>query len=374
RRLLALAGATIARGVEAHVFTERDFAAHVEAAGGVWHDLYREADPDDLDPETQPRPSRNVTFAGLYADAVARHVRETGAQLVVHDTFTVVGRAAAHVLGLPAVNVCAGHAIDPRDPGRYASLPPGDPRRHTSATCLRSVELLRERYGFPDASPFSYYSALSPHLNVYCEPSLFLDEDTRRRLEPIAFFGSLLPERAPDGPPAAGASVYVSFGTIGWRYWAPEMLDALRAVVEALGDRPALIGLGGADVTFETPPNVRVERWADQWTALRGAGLFVTHHGLNSTHEAVWHGVPMLGYPLLGDQPGMAATCERLGIAIPLARAARAPIGREDVERALAAAETRGEEMRAALARAREAEVEVIAARDEVLDRILALA
>jgi hypothetical protein len=70
----------------------------------------------------------------------------------------------------------------------------------------------------------------------------------------------------------------------------------------------------------------------------------------------------------------MAATCERLGIAIPLARAARAPIGREDVERALAAAETRGEEMRAALARAREAEVEVIAARDEVLDRILALA
>ena len=374
RRVLALVEASARRGVAAHVFTHRRFAADAEAAGGVFHDLYAEADPDELDPETMPRPCRNVTFAGLYADAVARRIREAGAEVIVHDTFTLVGRAAAHVLGLPAVNVCAGHAVDPADPGRFASLPPGDPRRHASAACLRAVEALRERYGFPDPSPFSFHSALSPHLNVYCEPSLFLDEEERRRLEPVAFFGSLLPDRPVREPRGAAARVYVSFGTVAWRYWAPEMLDALHAVLAALGDVPALVGLGGADVTVRAPPNVRVERWVDQWAALQGAELFVTHHGMNSTHEAVWHRVPMLGYPLIADQPGLAATCARLGVSIPLALEPRAPIARQDVEGALTAAASRRAEMRAALERAREAEVRVIAERDAVVDRILALA
>jgi UDP:flavonoid glycosyltransferase YjiC (YdhE family) len=373
RRVLALAAAIAARGLAAHVFTHRRWAAEAEAVGGTFHDLYAEADPDRLDPGTMPRPCRNVTFAGLCADAVAARVAEVGASVVVHDTFALVGRAAAHVLGLPAVNVCAGHAIDPADPGRFASLPPGDPRRRVSPACLRAVDALRERYGFADPSPFSYHNALSPHLNVCCEPPEFLTATEREWIEPVAFFGSLLPDRAPaaaDGPPP---DVYVSLGTVAWRYWRDEMLAALAAILPALGGRRTVLSVGGAEVRVDAPPGVTVRGWVDQWALLGGAGLFVTHQGMNSTHEAVWHGVPMLGYPLLGDQPGLAATCSRLGIAVPLALEPRAAIGREDVEEALAAADGGRGEMLEALARARDAEVAVIEGREEVVERVLAL-
>lgn len=29
----------------------------------------------------------------------------------------------------------------------------------------------------------------------------------------------------------------------------------------------------------------------------------MTHGGLNSVHEALYYGVPMIGFPLFGDQP-----------------------------------------------------------------------
>lgn len=375
RRVLALAAATARRGVDVHVFTDRRHAAAVAAAGGTFHDLYLEADPDLLDPDTLPRPSRQVTFAGLYAEAFARRVREVGADVVVHDTFALVGRAAAHVARVPAVNVCAGHAVDPADPGRFAALPPGDPRRNASDACLRAVDALRERFGFRDASPFSFHSALSPHLNVYCEPSLFLTGEERSRLEPVAFFGSVVPDddgagAVPAGPPR----VYVSFGTVAWRYWQREMLAALRAVVAGLRGRPALLSLGGSEASVEPAPNLVVERWVDQWAVLRNATLFVTHHGMNSTHEAIWHGVPMLGYPLIADQPALAATCARLGVSIPLTAEPRGAIGPDDVEAALAQADARRDAMRAALRRVRAEEAAVIAQRDVVVDRILALA
>lgn len=119
---------------------------------------------------------------------------------------------------------------------------------------------------------------------------------------------------------------------------------------------------------------MRVERYVDQWGALRDADLFVTHHGLNSTHEAVFHQVPMLSYPFFGDQPEMARCCQRLGLAVALADAPRAELEASRVQRAIDGVLERREAFGARLAEARRWELEVIAGREEVLDRVLALA
>ena len=50
----------------------------------------------------------------------------------------------------------------------------------------------------------------------------------------------------------------------------------------------------------------------------RGRRVFVTHHGLNSTHEAIYHRTPMLSYPFFGDQPYLANRCRDLGLSVPL--------------------------------------------------------
>jgi glucuronosyltransferase len=52
------------------------------------------------------------------------------------------------------------------------------------------------------------------------------------------------------------------------------------------------------------PPNVKLTKWAPQQDVLghKNIRLFITHAGLLSTQEAVYHGVPILGIPMLGDQ------------------------------------------------------------------------
>lgn len=45
---------------------------------------------------------------------------------------------------------------------------------------------------------------------------------------------------------------------------------------------------------------------------------FFSHCGMLSTTEAIYHGVPMIGMPIFGDQPGNAAAVEESGLGIQI--------------------------------------------------------
>jgi UDP:flavonoid glycosyltransferase YjiC (YdhE family) len=243
----------------------------------------------------------------------------------------------------------------------------------------------------PEASPFSYVSALSPHLNIYCEPPAFLDEANRRAFDPLAFYGSLPAledlECGHGGGSCFGSGsgrtlkVYVSFGTVVWRRYTAEALRALASLAGSfarMGNLRALISLGGAEVGGEArsalaKPNVCVENYVDQWRVLQETDVFLTHHGLNSTHEAIFHRVPMIGYPFFWDQPALAEKCQRFGLAIPLTQSPRGEVRNGDVHTALARLSSDRESMQAALSRAHEWEKAVVATRPAVLQRIIDL-
>jgi MGT family glycosyltransferase len=358
QRLLPLIRRLADRDLTVHVLTGARFRQPVERAGARFFDLFERYPIDAADATSMPVPSRYVTYAAHYADDVRGEVERLGVSLVVYDTFAVVAPLVARMLALPYVNVCTGHAIHP---SWYVPALWRDPRVDLAPECLRAVEVLRDRYGVQDASPFSYVSGISPFLNVYCEPPGFLSDAERELFEPVVFLGSL-PElgeiharaRARGepyfDPGGRGPRVYASFGTIIWWYWTTQALDALEAVAEGVARRPGargVISLGGseADGRGLERPGVRVESYLDQWRVLAEADVFVTHQGLNSTHEAVFSGVPMVSYPFTADQPGMTAKCRELGIGLPLVHEPRAPITPEDVGAALDEVERRREQM-----------------------------
>lgn len=103
---------------------------------------------------------------------------------------------------------------------------------------------------------------------------------------------------------------------------------------------------------------------------LHEAEAFVTHHGLNSTHEVIATGTPMMSYPWWWDQPSLARKCQQFGLAIPLTGSLRGRLSVEDVDAALTELSSNREEMHASLAQALEWELQVIADRDSVVKQI----
>jgi MGT family glycosyltransferase len=388
-RMLPLVAGLCDMGIPVDFFAHEMARSRIERTGARFVDIYAGRDMDFPDGTSIPVPMRNVSFAGYWGRDIAREVAELRPGLVVHDTFAVIGRVVAFHLGLPRVNMRAGHNLEPNR--ALAALQETEAVRVSDA-CVRSVQMLREEHGIPDATPFSYFIDNSAELNICSEPPEFLPPDQRGPFEPLEFFGSCRePGAAPGGNSdeafGPGAEdclrVYVAFGTAAWMMM-PERTGALLEVLaDALAAYPKLRGLislasgpfGGVDPERFRRPNVRVEPYVDQIGVLGHATAFVTHNGLNSTHEAILSRVPMISCPLFGDQPVLAARCQALGLAVPLmpdGPAAGLPTV-ADVHRALDRIQAEDAVLRSRMAEAHAWEVGVMERRPAVLRRIVEL-
>jgi MGT family glycosyltransferase len=327
------------------------------------------------DDESTPVPCRYVAFAAAYGREIVRDVAPLNPAVIIHDSFAVVGRLVAEQLGVPRINIYAGHNMVPE---YFVAELRKDPRVKIADGCWKAVRELQESFGMADASPFSYVCGRSQFMNLYCEPPEFLTEKEQEMFEPVAFIGSLPPSardesRVKRDLRGSFVNVYISFGTVIWRYYKATAMATLATLAEAFSrmqNVKIVISLGGtelngAELATLTRPNVRIESYVNQWQVLREADLFVTHNGMNSTHEAIFHRTPMLSYPFFWDQPELAAKCQQLGVAIPLCGALRAPLSVNDVHAAFARAVDAQESMKIALERVRAWELATLVRREE---------
>jgi UDP:flavonoid glycosyltransferase YjiC (YdhE family) len=307
------------------IWTERSFAPMAKQCGFEFADLYRDRSLEKADNISLLLAIRYVSFAATYAEHLIEEVRLWAPQLIIIEGFALIGRLVAERLNVPWVPVNANHLINDEDKRRiirseFPSL--------ISPQCLEAVRRLREDYGLANASPYSFISDPSPWLNVHLEPEEWVAPDQRRKTQDIVFFGSLnagtLQERKASRCRPGTMAVYASFGTVVARYWPEETFDALHSLalaVSRFSGARLTIGLGGAAV--EPAKIAKLERlgakvihFADQLDELSSHNIFVTHHGLSSTHEAVARKIPMLSCPFVNDQPELAAMSQRFGLAV----------------------------------------------------------
>jgi glucuronosyltransferase len=70
-----------------------------------------------------------------------------------------------------------------------------------------------------------------------------------------------------------------------------------------------------SDTLEGKPDNVLISKWLPQDDVLahKNIKLFISHCGYGGLIEAKYHGVPILGVPIFGDQPDNAANIEKEG-------------------------------------------------------------
>uniref|UniRef100_A0A1S4H704 UDP-glucuronosyltransferase n=1 Tax=Anopheles gambiae TaxID=7165 RepID=A0A1S4H704_ANOGA len=180
-------------------------------------------------------------------------------------------------------------------------FPPG---QYPSYEAVRkNVSLVFLNHHFTKGSPRPYVPAMIEvgGLQIKDKPSP-LPEDVRQWIE--------------------GAEEGVIFFSLGTNLFSssmpPEMLSAILQTFRTLKQR--IIWKWDTQDMPNKPANVMLKDWLPQDDILAhpNVRLFIMHGGLGGIAEALFHGVPLVGIPMFGDQPVNLAKVEKEGWAYVL--------------------------------------------------------
>ncbi len=260
--------------------------------------------------------------------------------VIMHDSFAPWGRLVAQLLGIHSIASVPSILIDSRIDSRYRSgpgTPPEDPRLTPQwyagfgARCHACLL----GYGLPE--PPSPPQLLQNHgdLNVVYTSRFFqplaeaFDDDRFQFVGPCFEFRPEVPpfpfewiDARLDARIDARPLVLVSLGTVYGNH--PQFF---RRCLEDLADTPWQVVLStGGNLPTESltaslgpiPENFIVRSLVPQIEILRRAAAFVTHGGMNSVQEALYHDVPLVIAPQAADQFWISARTAELGAGLVL--------------------------------------------------------
>ncbi len=323
--------AELGRGGERVTYFASDpFRPVVEAAGAG----FRSYGPHELFERNLGRAGMLGGMAGLLQTTeeilpnLLAAVRAESPDYLLVEAHAVWGNLLTQILGIPAVTLCSMFALSER------MLSPADLIAHLYGAAPRQLALegmaaLGDYFETARRLHRTYGTACPGVIGFLANPQRLNIVFTSREFQPggelfdesFEFAGPQVEGRVepPDFPMeqlGGRPLILVSMGTM-----YNDEPRFYRACFEAFGGSPYTVALAvGRRVDCaglgEPPANFVVRPYLPQVTLLQRASLFITHGGINSAHEAMLHGVPMVVLPQSADHHIVASQVERAGAGV----------------------------------------------------------
>lgn len=250
-------------------------------------------------------------------DMVCAEMERLKPDCIVADSMAVWGKAVAMKLGIPFVCSTTTFAFNQHSAkimkqsvGQMVSMMFSMPK------ISKQIKRLQDR-GYPVKSILDIISNDdNTHTIVYTSPQFQPCAETFS--DKYAFVGPSIRPAAGEVEKTEEKLVYISMGTVN-----NDMLPLYRNCIEALKDTPyqVILSVGGQvdPAQFgKLPENIAVYPSVDQIAVLEKADVFLSHCGMNSVSESLYHSVPLVMLPQTSEQGGVAVRTAQLGAGIRL--------------------------------------------------------
>ena len=319
----------ISRGEEVVYFTIEEFRERIEKAGAsvITFDVqkFMKAFISGGRNYLPERINGLLLTADIVIPSVLEQTEREHFDYIIHDSMFGCGYLLAQILNLPAINSCTSFAqtkesFDKMFEQHTKNIPteimkPINERFHSL------TEMVKEKYDVEIPSPYEVYCNPAPLTIVYTTREFqtfgeafdqtykFVGPSLSSRLTQENFDLTLIKGKRP---------IYISLGTVFnqnidfYKLCIKAFGNTDHTIVMAIGDKVQLSDLG------EIPKNFIVKNYVPQTEVLKYTKLFITHGGMNSTHEGLYYGIPLILLPQSADQPIIARQVSNIGAGITL--------------------------------------------------------
>ena len=300
-------------GHEVYYYSFNDFKEKIEGAGAHFISC------DDLDlgmeetADAADRVGKDIVFSTelivkstlAFDEFAMEQMKQLKPDVIVGDSVAYWGKLTAMKLGIPFVSSTTTFAFNQYS-SRIMKQSLGDLIKllFQMPKTKKILKPLRDK-GYPAESVLTIVqNDNDTNTVVYTSPEFQPCSDTFS--DKYAFVGPCIREAKEVLDKTREKRVYISLGTVNnamadfYKNCVKAFADSEYEVIMSVGNDTDIASLGAL------PNNIRVFPSVDQIGVLQQTDVFLSHCGMNSANESLYHSVPLVMFPQTPEQGGVA--------------------------------------------------------------------
>jgi MGT family glycosyltransferase len=316
---LGLASELIKQGEQIIYFASEEFREKIEATGASFRAYSEDLNIFQMRVEGKPSPMfRAILSVDPIVTDILYQVRDTQFDYIIHSAAFPFTKIIQQILKLPTVSSLAvfmglGSFLKG---DKFKGAPGMDAMLKAYSTV---VEQIRDKYAvhMPE-NPLQLLNNPGA-INLVYTSKYFAPEEFD---DSYKFVGPPVFERKEDldfpFEELGGKKViYISLGTV----FGSADSNLYKIFFETFGGTEEVVVMAAYNVdlsSFVIPKNFIVRNYIPQSAVLKYTSVAITHAGMNSISDLVYHNIPFVCIPLGADQPLLAARAAELGATVAL--------------------------------------------------------